>query len=201
MPSCSSTRRITRSESAHGWVRSCCSTCGSSSGPTRRRSWAWCRRPTKRRTRRVASASSLHAPTRCSPSRCCTSWPRGRTAPCSSARSGTREKADGTRRPLFPLPGLLTRRGRRGHAGEDRARPDALCHKPATAHFQRELGGRRGAMRCFGLGLHLGDADDLAPYVQESDRQRNESVLHPHAHRFRLGKDEKHAFVRAEMLP
>src|SRR6266571_2320792 len=92
------------------------------------------------------------------------------------------------------------RRRRLVDAEDRRAGPDALSGEPAVAHFQRELGGCRRAMRGFGPRLHVGNADDPSLFVQKRHRKRDQGVLHPHAVDFGPREHEEHAFIGTERL-
>ncbi len=85
-----------------------------------------------------------------------------------------------------------------GQPQHARTRPDAVLRKPVQRGFQRIAHIGLAAVHVFGLRLHVGDIDNAAIRGDEGDRQGNERVFHPHAHRLRLGKHKHHAAIRGQ---
>ena len=75
------------------------------------------------------------------------------------------------------------------------ARADVLLSEPSLIHFERITRRFFCAVRIERLGLHIFDVDDAPFFIDESDRQRKQCVLHSHADMSCFRKAEHHAFA------
>lgn len=91
---------------------------------------------------------------------------------------------------------------RRGQVADAHAWLDVFLLEPAQVHFQRIAHGHGfgRAMAVERVRLHVFDVDDLAAGVDKGHGQGQRRVLHPHALRGRVAKDEQHACIRRHLL-
>jgi hypothetical protein len=75
---------------------------------------------------------------------------------------------------------------------------DIFPRKPAGIHFKRVSHVFFRAMRIKRLRLHFFDIDNHPVFVHKCDRQWDQCIFHPHAHRLRGSKYKYHPFIRSQ---